>query len=146
MIEANGATFKSRSVTLALSAAVPLRNDGHGGVTAEFVLSEGKSQVFILRDDCNQSGVPCPPSEEEAERLLRGTVKFWQGWLSTCTYHGRWRDQVHRSALALKLLTFERLFFGHCDALMVIPRKSRALGSFLALLARVHGGTARASP
>src|SRR5256885_11835137 len=107
LIEANGATFKSRGLTLALSAAVPLRNDGHGGVSAEFMLSEGKSQVFILRDDCNEGGVPCPPSEEEAESLLRGTVKFWQNWLSACTYHGRWRDQVHRSALALKLLTFE---------------------------------------
>jgi GH15 family glucan-1,4-alpha-glucosidase len=105
-VETNGATFKSRSVTLALSASMPLRNDGQGGVTAEFVLSEGKSQVFILREDC-EGGVPGPPSDEEAEGLLRGTVKFWQDWLSACTYHGRWRDQVHRSALALKLLTFE---------------------------------------
>jgi GH15 family glucan-1,4-alpha-glucosidase len=107
LIEANGAKFKTSNMTLALSTAVPLRNDGHGGVSAEFVLSEGKSQVFILRDDCNEGGVPCAPSEEVAAELLRGTVKFWQNWLSTCTYHGRWRDQVHRSALALKLLTFE---------------------------------------
>jgi GH15 family glucan-1,4-alpha-glucosidase len=106
-VETNGATFKSRSLTLALSASVPLRNDGRGGVTAEFVLSEGKSQVFILREDCDEGGVPGPPSDQEAEGLLRGTVKFWQDWLSACTYHGRWRDQVHRSALALKLLTFE---------------------------------------
>lgn len=107
LIEANGAKFKSRGLTFALSTAVPVENDGRGGVTAEFVLSEGKSQVFILRDDCNEGGVPCTPSEEVAEELLRGTVKFWQNWLSACTYHGRWRDQVHRSALALKLLTFE---------------------------------------
>ena len=51
-IEANGATFKSGSVSLALSTNVSLRDDGHGGVSAEFVLAEGKSQVFILRDDC----------------------------------------------------------------------------------------------
>ena len=112
LIEANGAMFKAGSLTLALSTAVPLKDDGQGGVSAEFVLAEGESQVFILRDDCNEGGVPCPgvpcpPSEEEAEELLRGTVKFWQQWLSACTYHGRWRDQVHRSALALKLLTFE---------------------------------------
>jgi GH15 family glucan-1,4-alpha-glucosidase len=106
-IEANGATFKSASLTLALSTAVPLKNDGRGGVSAEFVLSQGKSQIFILRDDCAEGGVPCPPSENDAEKLLHGTVKFWQDWLSTCTYHGRWRDQVQRSALALKLLTFE---------------------------------------
>jgi GH15 family glucan-1,4-alpha-glucosidase len=106
-IEANGARFKTASLTLALSTTVPLKNDGRGGVSAEFELSEGKSQVFILRDDCNEGSVPCTPSEEEAEKLLRGTVNFWQQWLSACTYHGRWRDQVHRSALALKLLTFE---------------------------------------
>jgi GH15 family glucan-1,4-alpha-glucosidase len=107
LIEANGATFKTGSLTLALSTAVPLNNDGRGGVSAEFMLSEGKSQVFILRDDGNEGGVPRPPSEEEVERLMRGTVKFWQDWLSACTYRGRWRDQVHRSALVLKLLTFE---------------------------------------
>jgi len=105
-IEANGAIFKSGSLTLALSTTVPLSNDGQGGVSAEFVLAEGKSQVFILTDDC-ADGFPCPPSEKGAEDLLRSTVKFWHDWLSNCTYHGRWRDQVQRSALALKLLTFE---------------------------------------
>jgi GH15 family glucan-1,4-alpha-glucosidase len=105
-IKANGAIFKSGNVSLALSTNVPLSNDEQGGVSAEFVLAEGKSQVFILRDDC-ADGVPCPPSEKGAEELLRGTVKFWHDWLSACTYHGRWRDQVQRSALALKLLTFE---------------------------------------
>jgi len=106
-IEANGATFKSGSLTLALSTAVPLRNDGRGGVSAQFVLSEGESQVFILKDDCVEGSVSSPPSENDAEKLLHGTVKFWQSWLSACTYHGRWRDQVQRSALALKLLTFQ---------------------------------------
>jgi len=106
-IGTNGATFKSGSLTLALLAAVPLRNDGRGGVSAEFVLSEGESQVFVLRDDCGEVAVPCPPCEKKTEELLRGTVKFWQNWLSACTYHGRWQEQVHRSALALKLLTFE---------------------------------------
>jgi len=105
-IEANGAIFKSGSLSLALSTNVPLSNDGQGGVSAEFVLAQGKSQVFILRDDC-ADGVPCPPSEKGAEDLLRSTVKFWHDWLSACTYHGRWREQVQRSALALKLLTFE---------------------------------------
>ena len=105
-IKANGAIFKSGDVSLALSTNVPLSNDEQGGVSAEFVLAEGKSQVFIVRDDC-ADGVPCPPSEKGVEELLRGTVKFWHDWLSACTYHGRWRDQVQRSALALKLLTFE---------------------------------------
>ncbi len=105
-VEANGATFTSGSLTLGLSTAVPLSNDGRGGVSATFVLAEGQSRIFILRDDCDK-GVPCSPSEKAAEGLLHATVKFWQNWLSACTYHGRWRDQVHRSALVLKLLTFD---------------------------------------
>jgi len=107
LIDANAAIFKAGSLNLALSTTVPLRDDGQGGVSAEFVLAEGKSQVFVLRDDCNDAGVPRPPSEKEVDALLHHTVKFWQHWLSACTYHGRWRDQVQRSALALKLLTFE---------------------------------------
>ena len=41
----------------------------------------------------------------EAEELFRDTVVFWRGWLSKCTYAGRWREMVHRSALTLKLLS-----------------------------------------
>jgi hypothetical protein len=61
---ANGATFKSGSLTLALSTTVLLKNDGRGGVSAELVLSEGESQVFVLRDDCDEGAVPCAPCEE----------------------------------------------------------------------------------
>jgi GH15 family glucan-1,4-alpha-glucosidase len=106
LIKANGALFKSAAMTLGLSSSVPLYDDGSGAVSAEFMLAEGESRVFILRHDCSND-VPCPPSEPETAELLHATVKFWQGWLSACTYHGRWREQVHRSALALKLLTFE---------------------------------------
>ena len=106
-IEANGAIFKADGLTLTLSTTVPLRDDGQGGISAEFVLAEGESRVFILGEESAGDGVPVPPSERDAEELLRNTVKFWHDWLSACTYHGRWRDQVHRSALALKLLTFQ---------------------------------------
>src|SRR6266704_4279888 len=107
VIETNGARFKSGSLTLALSTTVPLSDDGQGGVSAEFALTEGESQTFILGEKSDGDGAPTPPSEEGAEQLLRSTVKFWHNWLSGCTYHGRWRDQVERSALVLKLLTFE---------------------------------------
>jgi GH15 family glucan-1,4-alpha-glucosidase len=108
---ANGATFKSGKLSLGLSSKVPLKSDGEGGVSGKFVLAEGESQVFILRQ-CNEQesgmdGLPDPPSEKETEDVLQRTVKFWHRWLSSCTYHGRWQQQVQRSALALKLLTFE---------------------------------------
>ena len=37
---------------------------------------------------------------------LAATRDFWRRWLSHCTYRGRWREMVYRSALALKLLTY----------------------------------------
>ena len=43
----------------------------------------------------------------QGEEALHRTVRFWRGWLSGCRYAGRWREMVHRSALVLKLLTFE---------------------------------------
>ncbi len=76
-------------------------------MTAEFLLEEGQSEHFLLRAHLGDDTVPCPPLHEEAEELFQGTVRFWQKWLSACTYRGRWREQVQRSALALKLLTFE---------------------------------------
>ncbi len=108
MVDAHGAAFRSEDLSLALSSALPLVQDGKGGVTAEFVLKEGESQTFTFRGDCEEDTGACPPpTDREAEELFQRTVKFWQTWLSSCTYRGRWREQVHRSALALKLLTFE---------------------------------------
>lgn len=46
-------------------------------------------------------------SEDEAVSLFKKTVAYWRQWLSQSTYAGRWREMVHRSALILKLLTFE---------------------------------------
>ena len=107
VLDDQGALFDSGSLSIVLSAAVPLTQDGQGGVAAEFTLEEGKSQVFILRDHGATETVPCSPTEGEAEELFQNTVKFWRKWLSACTYQGRWQEQVHRSALALKLLTFD---------------------------------------
>jgi GH15 family glucan-1,4-alpha-glucosidase len=33
-------------------------------------------------------------------------MQWWRQWSSTCNYHGRWRDQVLRSLVTLKALTY----------------------------------------
>jgi GH15 family glucan-1,4-alpha-glucosidase len=102
----SGAVFRSANLHIALCGATPLRDDRQGGVTAEFRLDEGQSQTFILK--CQEGNIPsCAPTDEEARYLFKSTVGYWHNWISACTYHGRWREQVQRSALALKLLTFE---------------------------------------
>ncbi|KAH9075799.1 glycoside hydrolase family 15 protein [Lactarius deliciosus] len=39
--------------------------------------------------------------------LLRGTNDYWNAWIRRSTYDGSWKEAVHRSALALKLLIYE---------------------------------------
>jgi GH15 family glucan-1,4-alpha-glucosidase len=106
-LDAQGANFRSDNLSLSLFSTVQLQRDANAGVTAEFVLEEGKSQVFVLRNDGLDGDSSAPPSIDEAEDLFQRTVKFWQTWLSSCTYRCRWRERVERSALVLKLLTFE---------------------------------------
>jgi GH15 family glucan-1,4-alpha-glucosidase len=45
-----------------------------------------------------------PQRNFEAE--LAQTLHCWRIWLNQCTYHGPYREEVRRSALALKLLTY----------------------------------------
>ena len=40
--------------------------------------------------------------------LFLHTIKYWQHWLSKCNYQGRYREDIRRSALVLKLMTFEK--------------------------------------
>ncbi len=101
-----GVVFRAPQGGLELSTAVPLK-PVEGGVVADFELSEGQTLSFVLR--------PLDPAEEPAgveseariEELFRCTVDYWRRWISQCTYRGRWREEVYRSALVLKLLTYE---------------------------------------
>lgn len=105
-INEHGARFDGPGLSLALIASVPLQRDGDG-VLADFVLGEGESAVFTLRklDAGNAFGRSLTAGE--ADERFRETIMYWQRWLSHCTYQGRWREVVHRSALTLKLLTYQ---------------------------------------
>lgn len=41
------------------------------------------------------------------EAMFKSTQQYWLKWVSQCKYTGRWRETVQRSALAIKLMTFE---------------------------------------
>lgn len=112
-ISEQGARFDGPGMSLGLASAVPLRrsstthDEERGGVVADFTLAEGEKAAFVLhRLGPDEQQLPCPGSDR-AESLFRETVEFWQRWTSNCTYRGRWREVVLRSALTLKLLSFE---------------------------------------
>jgi GH15 family glucan-1,4-alpha-glucosidase len=102
-----GAVFISDSLCLALSSSVPLEEDGQGGVRATFTLQQGQSAHFQLESARNEDVRPHHHSPRHYEAEFLETKRYWQTWLSQCQYQGRWREMVHRSALVLKLLTYE---------------------------------------
>ena len=105
-ITPDGATFHSPELSLGLASSFPLEQWG-SGTTAEFTLQEEQSTVFVLREI--EAGEDCGVyfSTMEEEEIFMKTVQYWRRWLSKCTYTGRWREMVRRSALTLKMLTFE---------------------------------------
>jgi GH15 family glucan-1,4-alpha-glucosidase len=104
-LKTEGAVFRAKNFSLALATLLPLQREGEG-VSADFSLREGETASFVLASLASDDAVrPCP-SESEVEGLFQATVTYWRRWLSKCTYQGRWRETVQRSALALKLLTF----------------------------------------
>ena len=101
-----GAAFQSVDLSLGLFSSIPLEEDGHGGVHATFSLQQGQWAYFLLESTEPHDIEPPYLSHVEYQQTLLDTKNYWRTWLQQCRYHGRWREMVHRSALALKLLTY----------------------------------------
>jgi GH15 family glucan-1,4-alpha-glucosidase len=101
----HGAMFRAASLTVALQGDAPLEPTEQGA-RARFVLSPGESRAFVAEsvdEDCEPRQYP----PAETRELFEHTVGYWRRWLSRSRYAGRWREMVHRSALTLKMLTYE---------------------------------------
>jgi GH15 family glucan-1,4-alpha-glucosidase len=88
--------------TLRLSAPVQLATRG-GTVMASFTVTGHQRVPFVLT--WLPSHEPAPP-RPDAEQLVAGCERWWQGWAGRCTYDGEWRPAVMRSLLTLKALTY----------------------------------------
>ena len=102
----NGVLFHGSHLHIGLASPLPLEEDGQGGVHATFVLHAGETRHFLLESVGADESIPHPLSEEAYQSLFNETLRYWHTWLAQCTYHGRWREMVQRSALVLKLLTY----------------------------------------
>jgi GH15 family glucan-1,4-alpha-glucosidase len=108
----NGAVFRAPAGQLTVHAgrwltlSKPQQIDGpHGpGVRASATLKVGDVGGAVLEFGTGEAPRRIRP--EEARRLFDESVGFWRGWLARSTYRGRWREQVARSAITLKLLTY----------------------------------------
>jgi GH15 family glucan-1,4-alpha-glucosidase len=122
----HGARFRSKDLEMVLSSTRPLNWRKHskypGGVECEFALNHGEREGLVFREsyhgksedpfredppECHPDLTGHPLSLEQSNLLKECTLKYWRNWINQCTYKGRWREMVTRSALTLKLLTFE---------------------------------------
>lgn len=100
------AKSESERLTLIIPGA-QFQQDEQGGVSATFRLQPGQRRWLLLI-----SGETALTAEEavqmrDLDGRLRATEQYWHQWSQRCTYRGTYRDQVLRSALVLKLLTYE---------------------------------------
>jgi pentatricopeptide repeat protein len=106
-----GAVFHASNgmqLTIHTTGARPAdaRAERHGdGLRATFTMREGESGRGVILESMGGKPHPLPPAE--LERLASDTAAYWKAWLNRSTYAGRWREMVTRSAMTLKLLTYE---------------------------------------
>jgi GH15 family glucan-1,4-alpha-glucosidase len=113
-VTANGVVFRSGQQQLTVHTANLLTPDERPqpvpgplgpGLRGSATLSTGDLGGGLLEFG-PVGGTPRRFTPEEAWRLYGESVGFWRAWLGRSTYRGRWREQVARSAITLKLLTY----------------------------------------
>ncbi|GFF81161.1 uncharacterized protein C4H3.03c [Aspergillus lentulus] len=76
------------------------------GLHARVKLKEGQSISFVLHDP--ETSLPEEGSlRHYLDGLEKETLNFWGDWIARCTFRGHYREQVERSLLVLKLLTYK---------------------------------------
>jgi len=105
-ISEEGATFISKDSSMDLDSTIPLESSGLMA-TVMFSVGQDDSEVFILHKTPDGSRSDRAIRVKQVEEDLHDTILYWRNWISKSKYKGRWREIVHRSALILKLLTFE---------------------------------------
>ncbi|MGW4369487.1 glycoside hydrolase family 15 protein [Nocardia takedensis] len=101
------AIFEGPGIDLHVQTSDPVRLvAADGDVSARFELAQGESAAIVLTSTGHGGAAPPPPRREEVRAEIEACRTFWQGWLRSSTYRGRWRDMVNRSAITLKLLTY----------------------------------------
>jgi GH15 family glucan-1,4-alpha-glucosidase len=74
-----------------------------GRALARIALAAGETAWFVVRaDDDDVHSLETYASQER----LDATAQWWDRWISGLTYHGPYRQEVERSALALKLCCY----------------------------------------
>ena len=98
---------------LSFSCSAPIQ-EADGGFRAEGLLRAGEKLSAVLTYQPRYPVGSRPFASHDfdvfdhrkIDQRLEETKRFWENWASLCTYDGEYRDEVLRSALTLKALTY----------------------------------------
>jgi GH15 family glucan-1,4-alpha-glucosidase len=96
--QAPGLLFRSEIPVAPLAPERP-------GVGGQATLRAGERRYLSLTFNLEEPAV-VPPFGEAAERKISQTLDWWEEWAGRCRFEGPYRDDVVRSALTLKLMTY----------------------------------------
>ena len=92
-----------------------------GTIGSRFTLTAGEHAAFVAthlpsheaaRQGARWGTGPHPRAggrvdpAADPRRALADTLSFWSGWIARCAYRGRWEQEVRRSLVLLKALTY----------------------------------------
>jgi GH15 family glucan-1,4-alpha-glucosidase len=101
-VHRNTAFARTGDLALTFFSTVSLLKD-ENSAAAEFTSVKGNEEWFVVRHgDATDFMVDL----SNLKSKLDMTAEFWRIWALRCTYRGRWREQVIRSALTLKMLQY----------------------------------------
>jgi GH15 family glucan-1,4-alpha-glucosidase len=101
--EADGAHYIAGPNALRLFVPFPLAAKGPRTSAIVNVKKGDRYALELTWYPSNKSG----PAAQDVERELSNTEEFWQKFAGACTHKGKLREQIMRSLLTLKALTFE---------------------------------------
>lgn len=94
------AIAKGENCALRLTAPVRLSVRADGTVVGALRVRNGERWWIALTDEDDRR-------VDDPQHILDATLQYWREWDRRCSYHGPYEEHVRRSALVLKLLTFE---------------------------------------
>jgi GH15 family glucan-1,4-alpha-glucosidase len=110
-VTGGGAVFSANGQSLTLHVVREQDDDAvgdvrvvDGDVFGTVELTAGQTRGALLESSAD--GPPREVRPAEIGELFERTVSFWRTWLARSTYTGRWREDVQRSAITLKLMTY----------------------------------------
>ncbi len=87
--------------------SVELEPDGKGAMHGRLRVEQGERYWVVVSSTGDERAAREALVPAGCQEQLVDTIDYWEHWSAFCAYHGPYRSAVLRSALTLKLLTYE---------------------------------------